>query len=116
MLWASHFRNLFGGVVVHHWCFNTVLVAWPFIRVGAGLADCIVSPEYLCFFWKIPNRLLRLFKPLFLVQNAIQREKIGGSFFTYSWSFLLTVGAFLLTVELLCLKSVKVLIRRTFPL
>ena len=33
----------------------------------------------------------------------------GGSFFTYSWSFLLTV-------ELLCLQSLKALIRRTFPL
>ena len=29
---------------------------------------------------------------------------------------LLTVGAFLLTVELLCLQSLKALIRRTFPL
>ena len=31
-------------------------------------------------------------------------------------AFLLTVGAFLLTVKLLCLQSLKVLIRRTFPL
>ena len=30
--------------------------------------------------------------------------------------FLLTVGAFLLAVELLCLQSVKVLLRRAFPL
>ena len=30
--------------------------------------------------------------------------------------FLLTVGAFLLTVKLLCLHSLKGLIRRTFPL
>ena len=30
--------------------------------------------------------------------------------------FLLTVGAFLLTVKLLCLQSLKALIRRTFPL
>ena len=29
--------------------------------------------------------------------------------------FLLTVGAFLLTVELLCLQSLKALFRRTFP-
>ena len=34
-----------------------------------------------------------------------------GKFF-----FLLTVGAFLLTVELLCLQSIKVLLRGTFPL
>ena len=31
-------------------------------------------------------------------------------------SFLLTVGPFLLTVELLCLQSVEVLLRHTFPL
>ena len=31
-------------------------------------------------------------------------------------AFLLTVGAFLLTVQLLCLQSLKALIRRTFPL
>ena len=31
-------------------------------------------------------------------------------------AFLLTVGAFLLTVKLLCLQSLKALIRRTFPL
>ena len=30
--------------------------------------------------------------------------------------FLLTVGGFLLTVELLCLQSLKALMRRTFPL
>ena len=30
--------------------------------------------------------------------------------------FLLTVGASLLTVELLCLQSLKALLRRTFPL
>ena len=30
-------------------------------------------------------------------------------------AFLLTVGAFLLTVELLYLQSLKALIRRTFP-
>ena len=33
----------------------------------------------------------------------------GGNFFTYSWSFLLTV-------KLLCLQFLKALIRRTFPL
>ena len=31
-------------------------------------------------------------------------------------AFLLTVRAFLLTVKLLCLQSLKALIRRTFPL
>ena len=31
-------------------------------------------------------------------------------------AFLLTVGAFLLTVQLLCLQSLKALIRHTFPL
>ena len=31
-------------------------------------------------------------------------------------AFLLTVGAFLLTVKLLCLQSLKPLIRHTFPL
>ena len=31
-------------------------------------------------------------------------------------AFLLTVGAFLLTVKLLCLQSLKALIRGTFPL
>ena len=39
-----------------------------------------------------------------------------GKLFTYSWSFLLIVGAFLLTVNLLCLQSLKAFIRRTFPL
>ena len=32
-----------------------------------------------------------------------------GSFFSYSWSFFITV-------KLLCLQSLKALIRRTFPL
>ena len=31
-------------------------------------------------------------------------------------AFLLTVGAFLLAVKLLCLQCLKALIRRTFPL
>ena len=31
-------------------------------------------------------------------------------------AFLLTVGAFLLTIELLCLQSFEVLVRHTFPL
>ena len=31
-------------------------------------------------------------------------------------AFPLTVGAFLFTVELLCLQSVEVILRRTFPL
>ena len=35
--------------------------------------------------------------------------------FIIGGSFLLTVGAFLLTVKLLCLQSLKALIRRTFP-
>ena len=35
-------------------------------------------------------------------------DKIGGS-------FLLTVGAFLLTVKLLCLQSLKALIKQAFP-
>ena len=39
---------------------------------------------------------------------ASTRSK-GGSFFTYSWSFLLAV-------ELLCLQSIEMLIRCTFPL
>ena len=36
--------------------------------------------------------------------------------FSAGKAFLLTVGAFLLTVELLCLQSLKALIRRSFPL
>ena len=34
----------------------------------------------------------------------------------FGGAFLLTVQAFLLTVELLCLQSVEVLLRHTFPL
>ena len=42
----------------------------------------------------------------------------GGGVHKIWWGkpFLLTVGAFLLTVKLLCLQSLKALIRRTFPL
>ena len=36
-------------------------------------------------------------------------KKLGEAFFTYSWSFFLTV-------KLLCLQSLKALSRRTFPL
>ena len=36
--------------------------------------------------------------------------------FSRGEAFLLTVGAFLLTAKLLCLQSLKALIRRTFPL
>ena len=41
--------------------------------------------------------------------NHVEEMKRGGA-------FLLTVEVFLLTVELLCLQSLKALIRRTFPL
>ena len=36
--------------------------------------------------------------------------------FLWGEAFLLTVGAFLLTVKLPCLQSLKALLRRTFPL
>ena len=39
---------------------------------------------------------------------------MGEAFFEAFFS--LAVGAFLLIVELLCLQSIKALIRRTFPL
>ena len=39
-----------------------------------------------------------------------------GNQFGEGEAFLLTVGAFLLTVKLLCLQSLKALIRYTFPL
>ena len=60
-----------------------------------------------------------MFEPLFCGSEKIRKlpaklpsppPKNGGSF------FLLTVGASLLTVKLLCLQSLKALIRRTFPL
>ena len=38
------------------------------------------------------------------------------TYFPMGEAFLLTVGAFLLTVKLLCLQSLKALMRRTFPL
>ena len=43
-------------------------------------------------------------------------HRLEGSLFVMGEAFLLTVGAILLTVELLCLQSLKALIRRTFPL
>ena len=42
--------------------------------------------------------------------NARRRQFEKGE------AFSLTVGAFLLTVKLLCLQSLKALIRRAFPL
>ena len=43
------------------------------------------------------------------ISVVLKRESLGEA-------FLLTVGAFLLTVKLPCLQSLKPLIRRTFPL
>ena len=39
----------------------------------------------------------------------------GGGEYSLGEACLLTVGAFLLTLKLLCLQSLKALIRRTFP-
>ena len=44
------------------------------------------------------------------------QSKILGQIRKMGEAFLLTVGAFLLTVELPCLQSLKVLIRCIFPL
>ena len=61
-----------------------------------------------------------------LLKYYCRRQGLG--YFVWSWgincvilagrgeAFLLTVGAFLLTVKLLCLQSLRPLIRRTFPL
>ena len=60
-------------------------------------------------FGKTPFGFLQ--KPFFLhefAQKDIPKEK--------GEAFLLTVGASLLTVKLLCLQSLKALIRYTFPL
>ena len=48
-------------------------------------------------------------------RNLQFRGAVSTGFF-WGEVFLLTVGAFLLTVKLLCLQSLKALIRRTFPL
>ena len=49
--------------------------------------------------------------------SLIQGPKgMGEAFLLTVGASLLTVGAFLLTVKLLCLQSLKALIRRTFPL
>ena len=56
-----------------------------FIAVQCGFGLCL--SEFLC-----------------LDATIIERE-----------AFLLTVGAFLLTVELLCLQSVELLLRHSFP-
>ena len=40
---------------------------------------------------------------------------LGSEDFFQGEAFLLTVGAFLLTVKLLCLQSLKALIKHTFP-
>ena len=48
--------------------------------------------------------------------SAFWKTTFSYSGFWKGGSSLLTVGACLLTVELLCLQSVEVLIRRTFPL
>ena len=45
-----------------------------------------------------------------LAETAHERRKVKGE------AFLLTVEALLLTVKLLCLQSLKALIRCTFPL
>ena len=43
-------------------------------------------------------------------------EKFGHKLLFQGGAFLLTVGVFLLAVELLCLQSLKALVRHTFPL
>ena len=53
----------------------------------------------------LPSNLLRQF-----FGNNLAKQKNKGE------AFLLTVRAFFLTVKLLCLQSLKALIRRTFPL
>ena len=47
-----------------------------------------------------------------------QKHVLWQSTTPFAWgeAFLLTVGAFLLAVQLLCSQSLKALIRRTFPL
>ena len=48
--------------------------------------------------------------------NHLGLSRMGQNRCFWGKAFLLTVGAFLLTVKLLCLQSLKALIRRTFPL
>ena len=69
---------------------------------GIEIASCdfLRFPAVSCSFAQIAA----------LQSVTLRPQKISGE------AFLLTVGAFLLTVKLLCLQSLKALIRRTFPL
>ena len=67
-------------------------------------------PMYFKCFWR--PRFLRQGVRFFVRCDLKTQRFFGGG----GEAFLLTVGAFLLTVEVLCLQSLKALIRRTFPL
>ena len=56
----------------------------------------------------------KMSRTLGVLEKFVQ-EKVRAHF-SAGEAFLLIVGAFLLTVKLLCLQSLKALIRRTFPL
>ena len=62
-----------------------------------AIPDEATLPDFQCFF------------------PRADRQHVPPRFFKGE-AFLLTAGAFLLTVKLLCLQSLKVLIRRTLPL
>ena len=70
------------------------------VQIGGALRHFPLTQKVTC---GVSQVLIRK------VSKCAQQLREGGA-------FLLTVGAFLLTVELLCLQSLKALIRRTFPL
>ena len=61
-------------------------------------------------FLKVYTSLLPPLPPCLSARDVKGGKGVSGE------AFLLTVGAFFLTVKLLCLQSLKALIRRTFPL
>ena len=69
--------------------------------------------------WDVPGILLGCPGPLGVFKKLVQKNFVR-IFVPYSKkkreAFLLTDGAFLLTVELLCLQSIEVLLRHAFPL
>ena len=77
--------------------------AFRLVILGSLFCSFILleTPNFILFLFKFPFKMLKFCPP--------PKKRKGEA-------FLLAVGAFLLTVELLCLQFVDVLLRHTFPL
>ena len=97
-----------------------ILLSWRFPRKKTSVFGrfplCPQGPPPLHsenFIFIVASPSLRY---VYVTVPKIQLSKEMGCCNVMGEAFLLTVGALLLTVKLLCLQSLNALIRRTFPL